>query len=98
MSWKRSRPNGGKTAQKYRDPEHVRTRRRYEQQLAIYGSLTCAQPVCVMPSRIILPGMRWCGGHDDTGTAYIGPVHERCNVKDAAKRARARQSTTRLRW
>lgn len=62
------------------------------------GHATCAQPICVMPSRLITPTMRWCAGHDDAGTTYIGPVHMRCNVRDGARRARARQDVTTLRW
>lgn len=98
MPWQTTRPGGSKTAGKYRSPEHRAARKALEAQLARDGHLTCAQPVCKHGDRTITPGMRWCAGHDDTGTTYIGPVHLRCNVSDGAKRGRARQNTSRLRW
>lgn len=38
--------------------------------------------------------------HDPITGGYRGLAHARCNVKDGAKRGRARQNTrtTRLRW
>ena len=98
MPWTRSRPGGTKTAAKYRTKEHREARAAMQAQLDRDGYLLCAQPACLHPTRTILPGMRWCAGHDDTGTAYIGPVHLRCNVTDGAKRARARQDASPLRW
>jgi len=41
---------------------------------------------CLYTSRWIQPGSRWVLGHNDAGTAWIGPVHARCNLKDAAQR------------
>jgi hypothetical protein len=93
MPWDRSTPSDPK----YRSREHRAERKRLEQEMQRVGYLTCAQPVCVMPTRIIRPGEPWHVGHDDTGTAYIGPVQERCNVHDAAVRARARRDRPR-RW
>lgn len=92
MPWSNSRPRGGRTAPKYRSPEHLKTRAAYAAALERDGYAWCAQPVCVMPSRKILPGSRWCAGHDDTGTRYIGLVHERCNIRDASVRARQAQA------
>lgn len=77
---------------------HAKVRAAMKAQLERDGSAYCAQPICVMPSRLILPGMKWCAGHDDPGTEYIGLVHKRCNESDAGRRARARQSVTRLQW
>jgi hypothetical protein len=48
------------------------------------GDGWCAQPICLMPSRRIAPGARWCLGHNDAGTEWIGPVHELCNQREAA--------------
>ena len=65
------------------------------------GQLWCAQPECIMSSRLILPHMPFAAGHNDAGTDYIGPVHRDCNNRDGAKRARARQlgrDTTYRRW
>lgn len=98
MPWSRSRPNGKKTAAKYRTKAHRDARAAMKAQLEQDGSAQCAQPVCRMRSRLIFPGMAWCAGHDDTGTHYIGPVHALCNVKDGARRGRARQTSTRLTW
>ena len=82
MPWAQNKPDPSK----YRTPEHKAIRKQYAQQMARNGYLVCAQPVCVMPSRIILPGMPWHVGHDETGTRYIGPVCKRCNMVDAAMR------------
>lgn len=98
MPWRTARPGGSKTDAKYRSREHRAQRKALEAQLARDGYLTCGQPICKMPDRTILPGMRWCAGHDDTGTAYVGAVHWRCNVVDGSVRARQRQQASRLRW
>jgi hypothetical protein len=66
-------------------------------QLERDGYAYCAQPMCVMRTRLITPTMRWCAGHNDAGTEYIGLVHTRCNTSDAGRRARARQNVIRLR-
>lgn len=97
MPWSSSRPNGSATAAKYRSKEHRDTRAAMQRQLERDGYLTCAQPICYMRSRAILPGMSWHLGHDDSGTRYIGPCHAPCNVRDGAKRGRARQNTIQLR-
>lgn len=87
MTWDRSRPG---TSAKYRTPEH-RAQRRYWKPIVEAGNAECAEPVCVMPSRWIAPGSEWHVCHDETGTRYIGPGHRDCNVREAAKRARAKQ-------
>ena len=86
MPWDRSAP----TNPKYRTRQHRAERARWARILKRLGVVTCAQPVCVMPTREICAGDPWHLGHDDTGTAYIGPVHPLCNIKDAAVRASAR--------
>lgn len=98
MPWSTSRPNGTKTADKYRTPEHRAMRKTYAAQLERDGHLTCAQPVCVEPTRTIRPDTPWAAGHDDAGTHYIGPVHRTCNQSAAAVAARARQDATTLTW
>jgi hypothetical protein len=56
------------------------------------GNAHCAQGLngssgtCHYPTRRILPGQKWALGHNDTRTAYIGPVHARCNQLDGASR------------
>jgi len=97
MPWDRSRPRGGSVNPKYRSKEHRDARAAMKAQLDRDGFTYCAQPVCVMRSRLITPSMRWCAGHNDAGTEYIGPVHMRCNVRDGARRGRARQNVIQLR-
>ncbi|MGZ4524221.1 MAG: hypothetical protein ACXVXO_12525 [Mycobacteriaceae bacterium] len=98
MPWSNSRPGGTKTNAKYNSKKHRDKVAEYKALLEREGSAQCAQPICLMRSRLIVPGMKWCAGHDDTGTYYIGLVHQRCNVVDGARRGRARQSVTSLRW
>ena len=93
------------SAPKYRTPQHRRYREGLVAQLKREGYLLCTAKTCVMPSREItnLNGRARDGlhaGHNDAGTEYDGPQHNACNVKDGARRARARQNvkTTRLRW
>jgi transcription initiation factor TFIIIB Brf1 subunit/transcription initiation factor TFIIB len=93
MPWDRSAP----ADPKYRSKAHRDERAKYVRQMQRDGYLVCAQPVCVMGDRTIHQGERWCAGHDDTGTRYIGPVHHRCNERDAAVRANARSHTA-TRW
>ena len=95
MPWSTTRPAG--TQAKYRTPEHRRERARLERMMQAQAYLECAQPVCVMGDRTIHRDQRWCAGHDDTGTVYIGPVHARCNVVDAAVRANRRSRGRALR-
>ncbi len=82
MPWAKSKPDPSK----YHTPEHRAIRDGYKAQLQRDGYLICAQPVCVKTTRTITPGERWCAGHDETGTRYIGPVHWDCNNHDAAVR------------
>jgi hypothetical protein len=98
VPWSKSRPRGKSVDPKYQSKEHRDARAAMKAQIERDGYGYCAQPVCVMPSRLITLTMRWCAGHNDAGTAYIGPVHQRCNVRDGAKRGRARQNATTLKW
>lgn len=95
MPWDRNRPG---TDPKYRTPQHRATRKRWAATIKRDGYATCAQPVCVMPSRTIEHGEAWHLGHADDGVTYIGPVHPLCNVKDGARRGRARQDEGVRRW
>jgi len=101
MSWAKSRPAG--TQAKYRSAEHREYRESLVRDLERDGFLTCTADECVMPTRIITnPNGRardgLHAGHEDDGITYRGPQHFACNVKDGAKRGRARQGVTRLRW
>jgi len=101
LAWDRSTG----TAAKYRSPEHIAYRKRLVTQLQRDGYLTCTAKVCVMPSRTITnPNGRardgLHAGHEDDGVTYAGPQHNACNVRDGAKRGRARQdtNTSQLHW
>jgi hypothetical protein len=80
--------------------DHQKERRRLDP-LIQSGHGWCAQPICLMPTRWIQPGARWALGHNDAGTAWIGPVHEFCNQRAAAAKggrvAAARHGTRRWR-
>lgn len=78
--------NSAPVKPKYGTKAHRDQRARYTRQLERDGYLICNQPVCVMSDRTIHQGDRWCAGHDDSGTRYIGPVHATCNERDGAIR------------
>lgn len=88
MPWDRTQS----TNPKYRSKQHRLTRERLIKELRRAGHAQCAQPICIMPTRTITPGMPVHLGHDDTGTTYIGLVHAQCNITDGARRARAKQN------
>lgn len=101
MAWDRTKG----TDPKYRSPEHIAYTKQLKAQLQRDGSLTCTAKTCVMPTRSITnPNGRQpdglTAGHADNGVDYDGPQHRQCNVKDGARRARARQDTsvTQLEW
>jgi len=98
MPWTNSRPGGNKTAAKYRDPAYLATGKRLRAELQRTGQGTCAERVCVMPTRLITPAMRLHLCHDETGQHIRGLGHAKCNLSDAGRRARARQNVSRLRW
>jgi hypothetical protein len=50
------------------------------------GLANCAQPICIHSDRWIRPGTRWALGHNDSRTAWIGPVHADCNQLDGASK------------
>lgn len=73
-----------KRAGKY-GPAHQAERKRLTP-IVEAGNAYCAEPVCVMPTRWIEPGSKWTLCHDETGTRWIGPGHQRCNQREAAVR------------
>lgn len=100
MGWSTSRPPRNP---KYRTTEHLALVKAYKAELARVGHLICTARECVMPSRAITDpnGSRPAGvtvGHADNGVDIDGPQHRACNIKDASKRARARQTVTKIRW
>ena len=93
MPWDNARPS---TDPKYRTRQHREYRAALVRQLHRDGYLTCTAKTCVMPTRTITnPNGRapdgLNAGHADNGVDYDGPQHRACNVKDGARRARAKQ-------
>lgn len=89
-------PKRSGTDPKYQTREHRDYRARLLTQLRQDGYLICTAKVCALPTRHITEpnGRKRDGlhaGHNDEGTNYDGPQHNVCNVKDGARRARARQ-------
>jgi len=84
--------------------EHRRYRAGLVAQLKREGYLLCTarsglpQPAHHQPQRSARDGLH--AGHDDSGKQYDGRQHNACNVKDGARRGRAKQSrrATSLRW
>lgn len=91
---------------------HQQERKRWEPIVAA-GQATCQQGLpgngssgrCLYRTRWIQPGTPWALGHNDTGTTTIGPVHARCNQREAATRggrasltAQKRRRTQRTGW
>lgn len=102
MGWSANRPPRNP---KYRTPEHLALVKAYKTELARAGALACTARECVFPTRAITNpnGSHPDGvtvGHADNGVDIDGPQHRRCNIKDASKRARARQDrkVSQLRW
>ena len=93
MPWDNARPS---TDPKYRTRQHREYRATLVRQLHRDGYLTCTAKTCVMPTRTITnPNGRapdgLNAGHADNGVDYDGPQHRACNVKDGARRGRAKQ-------
>jgi hypothetical protein len=91
--WTRAKP-----PRKQYGHRHRVQRERELAQLRNDGAGTCAETVCVHPSRVITPDMDLHLCHDTTGTKVIGLGHADCNRREAARRARALQDSSPLRW
>lgn len=92
MTWDRT----AGTDPKYRTREHRIARDAYVRDIRAGQYVECTARVCVMPTRQITNtnGRARDGlhlGHNDDGVTYAGPQHNACNVKDGARRARAKQ-------
>jgi hypothetical protein len=93
MPWANNRPR-----QRKYDAAHNRARAQHMARLRAVGMAYCAEPHCVMDSRIITPDMDLHLSHDPTGTRILGLSHAACNRAEAAKRARKYQDSSRLAW
>lgn len=94
MPWDRSAPANPK----YQTKEHRTYLANLKRELRLQGHLTCTAKHCLMDTRLITNprGNQPDGltaGHADNGTDYDGPQHRLCNLRDGAKRARAKQLT-----
>lgn len=94
MAWATTRGNG--TDPKYRTREHRERRAALVRKINAGEYIECTAVECVMPTRQITnPNGRARDGlhlgHNDDGVTYAGPQHNACNVRDGAKRGRARQ-------
>lgn len=45
---------------------------------------------CVRCGGVIVPGSRWSPDHDDDRTRYLGPAHERCNLRAGGRAVKHR--------
>lgn len=83
MPWDNARPKPNRA--KY-GTAHKRLR------AAINKRMQAGEIFCCWRCGIRLhPGPDWHLGHDDTGTRYLGPECVPCNIRDGARRARAKQ-------
>ncbi len=96
MPWSSSRPQGGKTAAKYRTKEHRDARAAHMAALKAAGVGRCAELVCIYRSRVITPAMQLHLCHERRTGAVLGLGHAACNTSEAARWARLRQESTRV--
>lgn len=90
------------TDPKYRTKQHRDLRAKYARQIRAGQLVECTAKRCEFRTRTITnPNGRDRNGlhlgHNDDGVTYSGPQHAACNVKDGARRARAKQGKPR-RW
>lgn len=90
MPWKTSRP---KASERGYGTQHSKARATYMAQLQRDGVGACC--ICGRP---IAPGMDLHLDHTPDRTGYRGLAHACCNRSDGAKRGRARQTASLLRW
>jgi hypothetical protein len=78
----------------YRTPEHRRAR------ATLIKAFRPGDPCCLCGHPMYPPTSGLHADHDPVNGGYRGLSHMRCNVRDGAKRGRARQNTraTQLRW
>lgn len=87
---------------KYDSAEH-HAQREHWRPIVAAGHAYCAEPICLEErdgrTRWITPGTPWHVSHDPTGTAYLGPSHQRCNTSEAAwRRQHGNQPRPPRRW
>jgi hypothetical protein len=93
MPWDNARPR-----RRIYDAGHNKARAQHMARLRAVGMGRCMERVCVMPSRVITPDMDLHLCHDHLTGGYLGLGHSICNRREAAKRARGYQDSTKLVW
>jgi len=87
MPWSRTRPRSRKYGREHRDE-----RERHMAALIRQGAGLCAERICVKRTRVITPDMDLHLCHAPDGVTVLGLGHAACNVREAARRARAKQT------
>jgi hypothetical protein len=87
MPWDNHRPRSRKYGR-----DHRTTRDAHLAALRRAGAGLCAERVCTYRSRVITPDMDLHLCHAPDGVTVLGLGHARCNIREAAKRARAMQT------
>src|SRR6476469_1755089 len=98
MPWSKSRPRGTATDASYHTPEYRATAKRLRDELALDGTGRCAEVVCIKRTRLITPGMDLHVCHERSTGRVLGLGHRACNLSEAARYARSRQTATTLHW
>lgn len=90
MPWSRS----AGAAPVYRTAQHRKAR------AALLDAFQPGDPCCLCGHPMYPPTRYLHADHDPTTGGYRGLAHARCNVRDGARRGRARQNarTTQLQW
>jgi hypothetical protein len=89
MPWSNQRPRRARY-----DWNHQKQRARHMAALRAAGSGSCAERICVKTSRLITPDMDLHLCHDRSTGRIRGLGHAPCNLAEAARYARAQQTTT----
>lgn len=53
------------------------------------GRAMCAEVICIMPSRQIVPDAPWDLAHTEDWSGWRGPAHRECNASEASRRGGA---------
>jgi hypothetical protein len=89
----RTARDGRTTTERGYGTMHQQERARWATDLKAAGSLPCTR--CAQP---VYHGTAWHLDHSDDRATYLGVAHARCNRRDGARRGRARQNVSPLRW
>jgi hypothetical protein len=93
-NWKRSPLSASARGYGY---AHQKLRAWWAPQVAA-GIVPCHATLCLEEqdgrTRSIRPGTPWHLGHNESRTAWTGPEHARCNIRDGAVRAAIRSNAS----